>query len=400
MPYETERQYIWRLGSAKDNGFVDLSWDELAAILNRELRDDKRDYLDESAYRKSYTYAKKYYDDVFSKFAEDAYVKELKEAKRELEKERKKIQTEKIELNKWLRESARDEMIVEKITDAINNLQDVAPPDIVDKDDVDHDREWVLAFGDAHYGAEFEIVGLYGEVINKYSPEIFEERMEQLFNEVLNIIKREHIGDLYIFDLGDQIDGLLRIGQLVRLRYGVVESTIRYAEYMSQWLNKLSAHCKIHFRQCNGNHSELRLLDGKKGTFEEENMSTVIYHYIKMRLCNNPNVIVDQNPTGKIFETIAGCNVLAFHGESKDLEQTLKDFDSIYQTKIDILIAGHLHHAYSETVGVNVDVMRTPSIIGVDKFSLKINKASNAGATMFGIEKDKGKTLEYHIKLK
>ena len=39
---------------------------------------------------------------------------------RELKKERTKHQTEKVELNRWLRENARDELIVEHICQAID----------------------------------------------------------------------------------------------------------------------------------------------------------------------------------------------------------------------------------------------------------------------------------------
>lgn len=329
----------------------------------------------------------------------DDFISDLQFEKRELEKERKKLQTEKLEYNKWLREEARDEMLRESIETSICSLPslDVLPEYKITTRR--NDGAWILAFGDAHYGAEFEIRGLYNELINAYSPEIFEARMLELLRRVIEVVDKEDIDELYVFDLGDQIDGMLRISQLMKLRFGVVESTIRYAEYMSNWLNELSQHVNVHYRQCSGNHSELRLINNKKNTFEKENMAAVIYHYIKMRLANNPRFDIDDNPTGMIFETLAGNNVLAFHGESKDLEATLKDFVQIYGIDIDILIAGHLHHSYSETVGINVDVMRTPSLIGIDDYSLKLHKTSNAGATLFKIEDGDGKTMEYHIKL-
>ena len=141
------------------------------------------------------------------------------------------------------------------------------------------------------------------------------------------------------------------------------------------------------------------MLGQKKGTFEEDNMGKVIYEFVKIRLRDNPNIDIDQNQTGFIFENIQGYNVLGYHGESKKLENTMKDFEKMYKTNIDILVAGHLHHSYSETVGICSDVMRTPSIIGVDDFSMKLHKTSNPGATLFGIEKDKGKIIEYNIKL-
>ena len=39
-PEETETQYIWRICSAKDTGILDITWDEVASILNKELRDE------------------------------------------------------------------------------------------------------------------------------------------------------------------------------------------------------------------------------------------------------------------------------------------------------------------------------------------------------------------------
>ena len=58
---ENEEQFIWRIGQAKDAGEIDMSWEELADILNMELGNDDRP-LSEAAFRKPYSYAKKYYD--------------------------------------------------------------------------------------------------------------------------------------------------------------------------------------------------------------------------------------------------------------------------------------------------------------------------------------------------
>ena len=400
LPNENERQYIWRLANAKESGLIDLSWDDLAAIFNREFREDEASYYGESAYRKPFLCAKKYYEDVFLQQESDDFVEELQFQKRELEKERKKLQTEKIEYNKWLREEARDEMIADRIENAIYALPPLTNPFKGGAKPSDNtSKAWILAFGDAHFGAEFEIRGVYSEIINAYNPEIFYDRMNNLFAQTLHIIEKEGITDLYVFDLGDQIDGILRVSQLMKLRFGVVESAIKYADFLANWLNALTEHVNVYFRQCAGNHSELRLINNKKNTFEDENMAAVIYQFLKVRLADNPRFNIDQNPTGMIFETLAGNNILAFHGEAKDMEAALKDFVQIYGIDIDILIAGHLHHAFSETVGVNTDVMRTPSIIGIDDYSLKLHKTSNPGATLFQIEDGAGKTMEYHIKL-
>ena len=389
---ETDDQYFYRVCKMKDA--LGFTWTQMANIFNNEFGSD----CGESAYRKKWNA----FESVFTAnenrlIGETKYLDEIKAAKYELEKERKKLQTEKMEYNKWLREEARDELIIEKITDAISNLDSINAPKYIPQNS--STKSWVLAFSDAHFGAELSIKGLYGEIINEYSPEIFYERMNGLFSQTVDIIRRENIDELYVFDLGDQIDGILRVSQLMKLRYGVVEATIKYANWLAEWLNELSKYCRVIFRQTNGNHSELRMLGQKKGSFEEDNMGKVIYEFVKVRLDGNPNVSVFQNETGYIFENIQGYNILGYHGESKKLESTMKDFEKIYKVDIDVLIAGHLHHSYSETVAICSEVMRTPSVIGVDDFSMKLHKTSNPGATMFCIEQGKGKILEYNIKL-
>ena len=316
---------------------------------------------------------------------------------RELRKERYKVQTEKLELNRWLRENARDELIVEHICQAITQLEPLVIPDPIYTEL--SDREGVLLFGDEHYGTEFEICGLNNEVINSYSPEIFENRMWSLLDQTISIVRKEGFSRIRVFSLGDFEDGLLRVKQLMQLRYGIVEGTVRYADFISNWLNELSKYVEVEFQTTSGNHTELRMLGQPKGTFTKENMSLVVDAMITTRLANNPNFTFVKNPTGYIFADILGYKLLGIHGEVKSMEQAIKDFSQMYRVQLDFLIAGHKHHSRSETVGINQEVINVPSIIGVDDYSLSIHKMSNAGATFLVFEKGKGKVIEYAIKL-
>jgi len=72
---------------------------------------------------------------------------------------------------------------------------------------------------------------LQGEVINAYSPEAFEERMRKLLTETLTIIEKEQITHIDMVMCGDALDGMLRASQLMKLRWGVVESCMRLSEY-------------------------------------------------------------------------------------------------------------------------------------------------------------------------
>lgn len=398
LPEENEDQYIWKVGQAKDANLIDSTWEELTPRLNAELGIEETEWRGSSAFRKAYRWMQRAYDNVFRR---NGFIgvqgDELDVKKRELEKAKIKLQTEKLEYNKWLREEARDELICEKICNEIRltHKLDAPKPIVVDKSN----RSAILAFGDEHYAAEFTIYGLYGEIINSYSPEIFEQRMWDLFYQVIDIIQKEELTTLYVFALGDFTDGILRCSQLMKLRYGVVEGTVKYANFIAHWLNELSKYVKVKYQMVYGNHSELRMLGQPKGTFKEENTGLFVREMISAYLEKNPNFEMIVNPTGLIFDTIEGFNILGIHGEVRNMENAIKDFSNTYNTNIQILIGGHMHHYKAETVGVNKDVINVPSIIGIDSYSMSLNKTSNPGAVLFCIEENKGVTLEYKIKL-
>lgn len=395
---ETEEECLWRIGNAKRDGLLDCTWVDIADFMNKTFRDTEEEYFCESAYRKKY----KNYIDAKTMFTKqeatsDGTADELSAKLREINKERVKLQTEKLEYNKWLREEARDELICEKIVNAIKENNSIVTPSpiITNKSS----KSAIVAFGDEHYGTEFTIYGLHGEIINAYSPDIFEQRMWALFYKILEIVEKEELTTLHVFALGDFTDGILRCSQLMKLRYGVVEGTVRYANFISNWLNELSKHVKVKYQMVYGNHSELRMLGQPKGTFKEENTGLFVREMINARLENNPNFEMIVNPTGLIFDTIEGFNTLAIHGEVRNMENAIKDFSSTYNTDIRILIGGHMHHYKAETVGVNREVVNVPSVIGIDDYSMSLNKTSNPGATLLVIEKDAGISVEYKIKL-
>lgn len=391
---ETTLQYIWRLGSAKDAGLLDVTWEDLAEIFNDNLGQN----YGSCTYRKPYSQAKAYYDEVFSKMDTETYATKIQDQKRELIKERNKLQTEKLEYNRWLREEARDELFEEKVLDAIKNLE---PLDIPNKTTFHKShKEFILTIADLHYGKELKINGLFGEIINEYSPEICESRLWELCNEVISLINKENIKCLRIYNLSDNIEGILRISQLMKLRYGIVDATIKVSELLSNWINELSKYTHIKYSMCmDGNHDEIRSLVGKKGTFVDDNMNKIVFKFIQERLKDNPNVEVIEQNTEMIFDDVCGFNVLACHGDTKNMIKAIRDYSAIYGVDINYLFGGHMHHSSQEDTGVNSEVILVPSIIGIDDYSMKLRKTSNPAAKLFVFEEGLGKTIEYTIKL-
>jgi hypothetical protein len=404
LPNETEDQCLWRIGKAKDAGTLTENWPEIAFFFNKTFREDETQYYDSSAYRKKYRNFVTAYEGIFSKenFTNQQMLT-YEEQKRELEKAKIKLRTEKLEYNRWLREEARDELICERIVDAIRELPPLEVPEILPAHiagRIHNDREGCLIFADTHYGVDLKITGLFGEIINEYSPEIFEQRMWDLLTQVVDICQKEGFTSLNVYDLGDEVDGILRVSQLWKLRYGVIESTVRYGRFITEWLNELSKYVHIKYQMVkDSNHCQLRLLNQPKGTFKDENMAYIIAEKIMDRLENNPNFEFIQNPTGYVFDNILGYNVLGIHGEGKGLETAIKDFSKTYGVELSFLIGGHKHHQNSSNIGIKSDVISVPSVIGVDDYSLSLHKTSDPGATLFVLEAGKGKTMEYNIKL-
>ena len=398
---ENTNEYIWRMCDYKDKGLLDLNWEQVGELINKELfGSDEELYRTSSAYRKPYQYAKDFYDDVFKKrmyLDDNEAIKKMNDLKRDIQKERIKLNTTRVEYNKWLRENARDELIIEEICKSISNLSPLEKPAYIQNKY--STKEYCLVFGDEHYGTEFELTDLLGNIINSYSPEIFEKRMWDLFYQVIDIIKKEDIITLNVYSMGDFSDGCLRVSQLMKLRYGVIDGTIKYANFISNWLNELTKYVRIRFQMTDGNHTELRMLGQPKGTFVEDNMGKIVKEFIKIRLEDNNNFTFIENPTGYIYDNLAGNVILGIHGETRSLEKTLKDLSAIYNTQIKYLFAGHLHHSKLEEIGVNSEVINIPSIIGIDPYALSLNKTSNASAKLFIFEEGKGRTCEYTFKL-
>ena len=327
----------------------------------------------------------------------------IKKLTEELVKERKKIQTANVEYNANLRSEARVEMFNEQVIEAIHNLKPIKFTKNLYKES-DLESTAVLCIADAHNGVEINMASLFREVVNVYSPEILKARLNKLANQVIK--DKERVIDydkLIVFDLGDAIQGMLRLSDLSKLKTGVLQSALDYAEMISQWLNFLSDKLEvpIEYVCLGGNHCECRFLE-KGRNWEEENLGLVIQRFVELRLQNNPNITVD--PYSEFgFKTVQGVNILAIHGDdAKNDFDEISYWENYHNISIDILIMGHVHHGEQNTVGYGLtgdkEVIKVPSLVGVDSFSKKCRKLARAGAK-FMLFEDGSKTWEKTIVL-
>jgi hypothetical protein len=348
----------------------------------------------------------KYFQDRFeNEMCCDEEIERLENLKREIEIERKKKQAVNREYNATNRIVARNELFKELVLEEISHLKPIEVKTFAHKQSTN--RTAIVCVADAHYGEQFELNGLFGEMVNKYDTEIFKTRMWNLLAQLESEKRRANFDKLLVWDIGDCISGILRMGSLQKLQTGVIQSAIEYAEFMSIWLceayNRLNVPIEYSLR--GGNHDMLRLLTEKK-VFEDENIAKVIYEYINLRIknaklqCSNidDKLQIEVAPYSDIiYHNIYGMNVLSYHGDSKSLKEDIEFFENYYNINIDIVITGHLHRNSQETIGIGYngdrEIMRVPSIMGVNDYAKRIRKSSRAGCKFMVFSED-GKDYE------
>lgn len=319
--------------------------------------------------------------------------------------ERQKMRDLSRQINTVYRSESRSELLRETIEEAVKNLPafKIDNRNHVRKTD-GVSKSLVVALGDFHYGADIHVEGLYGEVINEFNSNVFEERMSKLLDEVVAICRKEDIDRVHLLMVGDLLDGVLRQAQLMRLEYGVIESTMRLSEFLSSWIDAMSVFAEVDVYCSTGNHSEIRPLRSKNREFEEENLEKIILWYLDARLRNNENVFVDSKCRRYVLVEIEGYNFLLLHGdEEKNIDQIAKEAINTYSEQIDFFVCGHKHKEQEYPMGMtdsgNSIVIRVPSICGVDKYAQSKGYGGKPGAIAMVIEKDYGRRCVYPIQL-
>ncbi len=265
-------------------------------------------------------------------------------------------------------------------------------------------RTLVLCVADCHYGADWIVRGLRGEILNRYNPEVFGERMDDLLAQVREIIVKENISDVQLLLCGDSLDGMLRNSQLMKLRWGVIESCMRFSEHMAQWIAALSQYATVSVCGVDGNHTETRTLNSKRGDFPGENLEKVIFWFLAERLKGVPGVFVDSVTEQRKHLTVQGFNLLLTHGtDIKSLENAAKQTMLLYGEAIDYLICGHKHREQEYVSGYtdqgNSVVIRVPSVCGMDEYAQRLGYGGKPGALAMVLEAGYGRRCIYPISL-
>jgi len=391
LPEESVFEYGLRLIEAKMEGSGDIEWQDIVDILHLDIHRDtlrKACQGEYGSYNVLKYFRNKAVEDSGSEEDGSEVLDILNLKLLEIEKERKKRQTISIEYNKMLREQARHELLIEKVRDIIPTLE---VPDFYPLKDSKKDQEWILSFADIHFDKHFESVN------NAYSIEEVYRRFNKLSGKVIAKIERENISHLTILNLGDSIEGLLRIGALASMKIGMVESVIAFSRFMAKWLNDLSKYVTITYRHVEtANHSEIRLFNQKRGE-TDENLEKLMLCYIHDVLQDNERVEVVIENANHIKFKVFDYEILAIHGDAvKSPDSSLSNFSMLHRRFYDYIFMGHFHSDMNKTKFEGEDnnrkIIVVPSMVGSDTYSDSLFVGSKASAEMYGFTKGEGLT--------
>lgn len=364
---ENEEQYLWRLGIAKDSGLIDLSWDEIADLINKYCRESEDEYRSEAAYRKPYQQAKRFFDsEVFSK-PEDEYIQELKTAKQELNKERVKIRDERTALNRELREQGRRESMYEIVRNALNDYECKLyeyTPSLVE----DSDCDFIIHLTDVHCGIDIH------SVFNEFNSDILEERLEKFLDEIYEIKELYKPENAYVILGGDFIHGIIHLNGRLESKENLVQQIMQCSNLVSHFIYRLSTMFKnVEVHTVVGNHS--RSFPNKEDSAHGENFDLLIPFIGKRALQNIKNVEFKENyiDCGIANFMVRGHSVFAAHGDRDTAKTVVYNMVKMARkAKIplpDMCYLGHRHTNGLTTVD-DVKVIESGCVDGMDSYCI------------------------------
>lgn len=395
---ETELQYIWRLCSAKDVGTLDMTWDELANVLNKNLREDESEYYGSSAYRKKFQQAKAFREEVFSKENSNEYTNDLRAIKDEIYKERRKLYDQRREYNKLLVSDARADHLCDELVKAAYKLNDEKPLEFDEKwFKPNIHKEAVLCWADWHYGMVTD------NIWNTYNTEICRQRVKTLVEITKEFLQLNNIDVLTILTLGDAAHGSIHTSCRIHSEEKTCDQLMHVSELMAEAINELSTvvnHIDVY--SCYGNH--MRTIQNKNDSVHSDNMERIIPWWLRQRLQNNTKVEIIETEYKEFTKVnILGSNIVALHGDlERDFKKIGTTVNTIFTKKfnetIDYTISADKHHI-EEFEQLGIKSVLVPCLCGTDDHANEGRLYSDAGQTLIIFNDVYGRECTYHIPL-
>lgn len=330
---ETIDEFLFRLGSMKENGEIRMSWDEVASIMNSYGVPQ----MTESTWRKRYTKLRDEYADYIEEEKDDEIKKTLKEFVFDVEKQRLRERDERLATARRMKTYAREDAIVDLFKDAISKF-DVNYDEFVYVKEKKEKAIYAM-LSDIHYGITFDSYG------GKYDSDIAKDRILYYANEIIKYGK--DCDTCYVSLMGDMISGNIHTTIRIENKENIIEQVVGVSELISEFLRRLSMNFNaVIVNSVDGNHS--RLDYNLENVLKGERLDSLIPWYAKAKLENIRNIVFVDN---EIDKTIGNFNIfdktyITVHGDyEKDVKTSAHVIEKKLNSHIDYMLSGHMHVA-------------------------------------------------------
>jgi len=310
--------------------------------------------------------------------------------------ERKKLNQEKQEINKFVKRFANFELIIEAIQEGIEKLPQLQYGQIYNVNS--GTKELVTLLSDIHYGEKDAVLP-----INEYDFTIIEERLVKYFSEIKKIAINHSIKKINLCILGDLVTNFnIFKSQLCQTDLDVISQIIKLSEILSRLINDVGNEFIVNINYVLGNHGRVSYELAKSTNYER-----LVIEFMKLRLKDNGNINFNtpDNLNGfwdtlKVFQ----YNYLLIHGDQiveKNASYRLKDMVEELGTPVTEILSAHKHHSGEEELFSNgYGILSNGSIIGGNTYSFgKLMVMSKSSQTVFVVEDGIGRTATYRVKL-
>jgi hypothetical protein len=322
-----------------------LDKQEKADICNREFGTN----YDESSFRKRYAVYRDALDRQIDNL-EDEALERIVAKEWNIKKEQRKLAIAKMQLNKDTNTKAFGELVqeaVEQLEFPVYDFTALPEPkgSLYRRVPVRPGEFYIFTHADLHYDGTFDL--------------------KTHFQKMYDIIVAKNVPKVYIFGLGDEIEGLLRVSAAMDARLGAVEQMKEYAVHYLNFLQRLSQTTQlIVYQVTSSNHTQTRVLSTGRNELEKEDLLQLLDVILQVGLAENPNA--EYVSGEEIYTTIGNFKFYIEHGHlirkaSAYIEKKQADLG----ITIDYHYSGHIHHYLNETLharsGFDCDYTVAPS---------------------------------------
>lgn len=389
---ENLEQYIWRLGQYKDSNISNIGWDDIADIINKAIGNEDTPYS-ESAFRKPYQQAKRFYD--AGVFSSDKKLNDgdFEKQKQELEKLRVKIRDERNELNRVIREEARKESYKEQILRSISehNCKPLFYDKYKKQVESKGNSDMVCTFFDVHTGLNVD------NYFNKFNGDILRDRINKYIDKIIET-KTRHCSENISIILSELVSGIIHTSLRIENNQNLIEQFLTITNYISEFLAELSYNFNnVNVYVCPGNHS--RCQAKKEDNMRGENMDLLAIPYLQAKLQNFDNINFHENT---IDSSIAIFNVrdqkiFSTHGDKDSMNSVVQKLTMYVGIKPDIIFMGH-RHTNAMLTSYDTKVLQAGCLSGGgDEFCMD-KRLRNKAEQIISIITDEGLDCIYDVK--